>query len=117
MNAKSGEIVVGLLIGLAVGVASLFVAAGNHAQTVANETGQATSIMEYPREYPGRSVAWIATPTLSGAGLGWLVEQVNKSGDGSRTYQITAGGDVIIVDNGSSVSNSKPQGTPPVGGL
>lgn len=125
MKRNSGEIVIGLLAGLLIGAASLFVVSGNHAQRVANETGQSTSLLEYPRENPGKSALWVVTPTLAGAGIGWAIDGLSSDSkkQENKVYNINAGNNVVITGDGDStvviqdIQNDAGPGYNPQGGF
>jgi hypothetical protein len=101
MNKKSGEIVTGLLIGLAVGLASLWVVAHNDAVTRSNATNAPADRFDYVRENPGRSTVIVAAPTAAGLGIGWLVESLKDGGSSGNRNN-----DIVVNDNRGNVSIS-----------
>jgi hypothetical protein len=100
MRSNSGEVVTGLLIGLAVGAAMLFVGTGKQAQRLADTEGRAVSQWEVIMQQPGKSALTLGGPAAAGAGLGYLVESLDnsKSSDGNVT--------VSVPDNRGNVSVS-----------
>jgi len=106
MNSKSGEVMTGLLIGLAVGAVMAFVAAKNEAKHQANLSGTEVSVMEVIKHEPGAYALKTATPAVAGAGLGWLIESINDKSTGDRyDYNITQNGDqsAVVIGEGSVV--------------
>lgn len=104
MKNNSGEIILGLLIGLGIGIAILTVESSNRAQEIANSTGMATSPLEVIAGEPGQSALTIFGPAVAGAGLGWVIDELgndssNDSGN-SRDNTISVGGE----NNNISVS-------------
>ena len=104
MKKNSGEIILGLLIGLGIGIAILTVESSNRAQEIANSTGMATSPLEVIAGEPGQSALTIFGPAVAGAGLGWVIDELgndssNDSGN-SRDNTISVGGE----DNNVSVT-------------
>jgi len=104
MKNNSGEIILGLLIGLGIGIAILTVESSNRAQEIANSTGMATSPLEVIAGEPGQSALTIFGPAVAGAGLGWVIDELgndssNDSGN-SRDNTISVGGE----DNNVSVT-------------
>lgn len=84
MKHTNGEVVVGLLIGLAVGVAMFMVAAGKYAQDKADMTGRETHIMEYAEDKPAASALTVVGPAAAGAGVGWLLDNIGSGDKASR---------------------------------
>jgi hypothetical protein len=85
MNKQSGEVVLGLLVGLAIGAVMLWINAGNYAQEVANQTGQPVSTYQYIEDEPGVSAITVLLPAAAGAGVGWLIEEAGGGSKGSRS--------------------------------
>jgi hypothetical protein len=81
MKKNSGEVVIGLLIGLAVGAAMLYVKSGQEAQERANQMGVAVSQWDVVTEQPGKSTLTVIAPTAAGAGIGWLLDEVSGGSD------------------------------------
>ena len=97
MKKNSGEIMVGLLIGILVGSVILAIDSSNEAQEIANSTGMATSPLEVIAGEPGQSALTIFGPAVAGAGLGWVIDELgndssNDSGN-SRDNTISVGGE------------------------
>lgn len=103
-QAKRGEVVIGLLVGLAVGSAMLWVNSRNYAQETANLSGRAVSQFEYLSEYPVESTVTIVAPAGAGLGIGWLIETLSNSdgGGSSRDNVVNVGGE----DNNVSITIS-----------
>ena len=92
MKRNSGEVVIGLLIGLAIGGIMAFMAASNEAQEVANATGQEQEVL--PR------VEWskVLVTGAAGAGIGWAVDQLGGDSGGGRNTSIN------VKDNDGNVN-------------
>jgi len=90
MRNNSGEVVTGLLIGLAVGAIMLFVGTGKQAQRLADAEGRAVSQWEVIMQQPGKSALTLTGPAAAGAGLGYLVESFDnsKSSEGNVNINI-----------------------------
>lgn len=103
-EAKRGEVVIGLLVGLAIGSAMLWVNSRNYAQETANLSGRPVSQFEYLSQYPLESTITIVAPAGAGLGIGWLVETLSSSsgGNSSRDNVVSVGGE----DNNVSVTIS-----------
>ena len=100
MNKKSGEIVIGLLVGLAVGAAILIIDAGNEAQEVANRTGVGTSAMDVIADQPGQSTFTLLGPAAAGAGIGWAIDELsgkNEEKTEDSSIQVDGNGNVIVI--------------------
>ena len=109
MNKKSGEIVTGLLVGLAVGLSMLWVMAHNDAVERSNATGEAAQQFDFVRDNPTKSAVVVAVPTLAGGGIGMLVENLKGGNSKSERTEInitqTTGRDgTIIIGEGNNVS-------------
>jgi hypothetical protein len=87
MRRNSGEVVTGLLIGLAVGALIAFVRAGNYAQVRANQTGQDVSVFAYFQEQPGEASVVVISPALAGAAIGWVMDEVTDDSKSSPSSQ------------------------------
>jgi hypothetical protein len=74
-NNKRGDVLIGLLIGLAVGAAMLFVNSGETAQRMADSTGRDTSQWDVIANEPGKSTMTILAPAAAGAGIGFVLEE------------------------------------------
>lgn len=98
MNSKSGEVVIGLLIGLAVGCVMLYVGSAREAQNRADATGVAVNQWTVISEEPGDSTLKVIAPAAAGAGIGWLLEEVSGSDKGGRNTSIS------IRDNDGNVN-------------
>jgi gas vesicle protein len=81
MKTNSGEIVIGLLIGIFVGAATLYVKSGQEAQERANQMGVSVSQWDVVAEQPGKSTLTVIAPAAAGAGIGWLLEEVSGGSD------------------------------------
>jgi len=80
MRSKRGDaIIIGLLIGLAIGGAMLYVESGNEAQERANATGYPIHQSEVIAENPGRSAVMVFGPAVAGAGVGWALTEMSGS--------------------------------------
>ena len=90
MRSNSGEVVTGLLIGLAVGAVMLFVGTGKQAQRIADTEGRAVSQWEVIMQQPGKSALTLGGPAAAGAGLGYLVESLDNSKSSDGNLNITA---------------------------
>ena len=99
MKKNSGEIVIGLLVGLAIGAAMLWINSGNEAQLRANETGVATSQVDVIADAPGKSALTLFGPAVAGAGVGWALQEL--SGGGSEASRDNS---VRINDNDGTVN-------------
>lgn len=87
MNSKGGSIVIGLLIGLAIGSLALYIKSGDEAQRIANETGRDVHQMEVISEQPGQSALTIFGPAIAGAGVGWALQEITDNGSDSSDEQ------------------------------
>ena len=112
-RAKSGEVVLGLLVGLALGIAALVITSGNEAQTRANLTGSEVSQVDVIADQPGKSALIVLGPAVAGAGVGWALDQMSGDGDNaSRDNSIRIDGNEgnisvnIRGDGGDSSSTS-----------
>jgi type II secretory pathway pseudopilin PulG len=78
-NKRGDAIIIGLLIGLAIGGAMLYVESGNEAQKRANATGYEIHQSEVIAENPGRSAVMVFGPAVAGAGVGWALTEMSDS--------------------------------------
>jgi len=78
-NKRGDAIIIGLLIGLAIGGAMLYVESGNEAQERANATGYPIHQSEVIAENPGRSAVMVFGPAVAGAGVGWALTEMSGS--------------------------------------
>lgn len=102
-ESQRGDVLVGLLIGLFVGGAMLYIQAGNYAQKIANETGQPVPNSALLADQPGESLIKVVAPAAAGAGIGWVLDQLGKEDRKSRDINIHHIDDsVITVDTGNS---------------
>lgn len=85
MKRNSGEIVIGLLVGLAIGAAMLWINSGNYAQEKANELGMEVSSAQYLSDKPGTLVLTVIAPAAAGAGVGWLLDELSGDDKGEST--------------------------------
>jgi hypothetical protein len=91
MRSKRGDaIIIGLLIGLAIGGAMLYVESGNEAQERANATGYPIHQSEVIAENPGRSAVMVFGPAVAGAGVGWALTEMSdsKKSNSSRDNEV-----------------------------
>ena len=91
MKSKRGDaIIIGLLIGLAIGGAMLYVESGNEAQERANATGYPIHQSEVIAENPGRSAVMVFGPAVAGAGVGWALTEMSdsKKSNSSRDNEV-----------------------------
>ena len=79
---KRGDVVIGVLVGLAVGAILLYVETGRVAQERADKTGLSTSQAEVIGDEPGKSALTILGPAVAGAGVGWVLDNMN--GDSNK---------------------------------
>jgi hypothetical protein len=99
MKKNSGEVIIGALIGLAVGAVMLWINAGNYAQTQANSTGMEVSSAQYLSDEPGISLMTVIGPSAAGAGIGWALEEFSSSNsDGSSESESGRDSTTISVD-------------------
>lgn len=82
---KRGEIIIGLLVGLVIGGAMLWINAGNYAQEKANRLGRDVSNAEYLSDKPGQSALTVIGPAVAGAGVGWLLDEAGIGGKEKKT--------------------------------
>jgi hypothetical protein len=89
-NKRGDAIIIGLLIGLAIGGAMLYVESGNEAQERANATGYPIHQSEVIAENPGRSAVMVFGPAVAGAGVGWALTEVSdsKKSNSSRDNEV-----------------------------
>jgi hypothetical protein len=99
MKKNSGEIVIGLLVGLAIGAAMLFVNSGNEAQQMANATGVDTSPIDVIADQPGKSALTLFGPAVAGAGVGWALQELS-SGDSEASRD----NNIKVNDNSGTVN-------------
>jgi len=85
MKKNSGEVVIGLLVGLVIGGAMLWINSGNYAQEKANRLGREVSSAEYFSEKPGTSLLTIIGPAAAGAGIGWVLDEAGMGGNKDKT--------------------------------
>jgi len=78
-NKRGDAIIIGLLIGLVIGGAMLYVESGNEAQERANATGYPIHQSEVIAENPGRSAVMVFGPAVAGAGVGWALTEMSGS--------------------------------------
>lgn len=117
MKRNSGEIVIGLLVGLAVGAAMLWINSGNYAQELANSSGMDTSPAVYLTDKPGTSLLTVLTPAAGGAGLGWLLEEMagdedQKTEKVENQTTISVNGrdnEVVIRGDETTITKTGPQ--------
>jgi len=104
MNNRSGEVIIGALIGLAIGAIALMINSGNWAQEEANRLGQPVKTTEYLREKPAMSALTLLGPPLAGAGIAYAIDQASGS-SGSKGSSSTAGRDstTIIIEGDGNV--------------
>ena len=107
MNNR-GEVVTGLLIGLAVGGIIWLVNANNYAADKANREGGTVYFSEYAKDEPGESALMVFGPAAAGAGIGWVLDALSGGGKGgsSRDNNIdidSEGGVYVTVSGDSSV--------------
>jgi hypothetical protein len=91
MRSKRGDaIIIGLLSGLAIGGAMLYVESGNEAQERANATGYPIHQSEVIAENPGRSAVMVFGPAVAGAGVGWALTEMSdsKKSNSSRDNEV-----------------------------
>ena len=109
MRSNSGEVVTGLLIGLAVGAVMLFVGTGKQAQRIADTEGRAVSQWEVIMDQPGKSALTLGGPAAAGAGLGYLVESFDNSKSSDGNVNITSAdnsGNISINISGDNAGNT-----------
>lgn len=103
---KRGEVVTGLLIGLAVGGIIWLVNANNYAAEKANKQGGTVYFSEYAKDEPAESALVVFGPAAAGAGVGWLLDAISgdKGGGSSRdnNIDIRSNGGVSVVVSGDS---------------
>ncbi|HMO51906.1 MAG TPA: hypothetical protein PKE26_11035 [Kiritimatiellia bacterium] len=102
-NNNRGEIVIGLLVGLAIGAAMLVIKSGNYAQNKANELGMPVSGMQYLADAPGAATIDVLLPAVAGAGVGWLLDEAGVSG--SKKKSTVNNATTIRVEGESHVIN------------
>lgn len=112
MKSNSGEVVLGLVIGIAIGAVLLYVKSGELAQQRANATGVAVSQWDVVTETPGKSTLTVLAPAAAGAGIGWLLEEVtggddDRANERNNTVNLTLDdGDVNITISGDQQNTS-----------
>lgn len=103
---KRGEVVTGLLIGLAVGGIIWLVNANNYAAEKANREGGTVYFSEYAKEEPGESALMVFGPAAAGAGVGWLLDALSGGDKGGNSQDnnidIDAEGGVYVTVSGNS---------------
>jgi len=89
-NKRGDAIIIGLLIGLAIGGAMLYVESGKEAQERANATGYEIHQSEVIAENPVRSAVMAFGPAVAGAGVGWALTEVSdsKKSNSSRDNEV-----------------------------
>lgn len=120
MKKNSGEIIIGVLVGLAIGAAMLFINSGNYAQELANSTGVDTSRAEYLTDQPGTSILTVIAPAVAGAGVGWLLEETgvtskkeNKTTVERQTQIQVTGDDNNVVVGDGTINDTETSTTTP----
>ena len=110
MNSKSGEAIVGLLVGLALGATMLYVNTGNKAQVMANEMGVEVSQFDVIVEEPGKSAATILLPAAAGWGVGFALDELSgksdKSSEQNNNVRVNTEGDVNVSIIGNQDNDS-----------
>ena len=102
---KRGEVVTGLLIGLAVGGIIWLVNANNYAAEKANKQGGTVYFSEYAKDEPAESALVVFGPAAAGAGVGWLLDAISGDKGGSsrdNNIDIRSNGGVSVVVSGDS---------------
>lgn len=103
---KRGEVVTGLLIGLAVGGIIWLVNANNYAAEKANKQGGTVYFSEYAKDEPAESALVVFGPAAAGAGVGWLLDAISGDKDGGSSrdnnIDIRSNGGVSVVVSGDS---------------
>lgn len=103
---KRGEVVTGLLIGLAVGGIIWLVNANNYAADKANREGGTVYFSEYAKDEPAESAVTVFGPAAAGAGIGWLLDTLSGGGKGGNSrdnnIDIDAEGGVYVTVSGDS---------------
>ena len=113
MKSNSGEVVLGLVIGIAIGAVLLYVKSGELAQQRANATGIAVSQWDVVTETPGKSTLTVLAPAAAGAGVGWLLEEVTGGSDNGnqRNNQVSVNGNEGTVSISISGDQSNTSST------
>jgi hypothetical protein len=107
---KSGEVVLGLLVGLAIGVAALVINAGGEAQMRADASGREVALMDVIVDEPGKSALTVFGPAAAGAGIGWALEEMSGGNSGNqRNTSINIDGNegTVSVNVGDSRSDNR----------
>ena len=109
MSNKSGEaIIIGILVGAIIGSLSLYIISGSKAQELADATGREVHQSEVIRENPGQSVMTVVGPAVAGAGVGWLLDNINGDGnEASRDNVIEVNSDEAVTINISGDERSE----------
>ncbi len=84
---NQGSVELGILVGLLVGSAMLWINSGKRAQELADAQGREVSQWEAVQEAPGKSVLTVIGPGVAGAGVGWALEELSGSNDKSSSQR------------------------------
>jgi hypothetical protein len=116
MRKNSGEVLIGLLVGVVISGVALYIVSGNHAQEKANLTGREVSQGEYFSDNTGGAVMLAIVPPLLGAGAGYLVDELAGNDDDNKapTGNNTGGDSVAIAGDGNIVSINRSEPAPVV---
>jgi hypothetical protein len=107
MKKNSGEIMVGLMVGLLIGSIALYITSGNEAQRLADMHGTPVHQADVIAEDPGKSAFVLFAPAIAGAGIGWALDEMSggKGGNSSRDNDVRVDayqGNVTISVSGDS---------------
>jgi len=106
MNSKSGEVLTLVLVGLAVGVAALWVDAYGRASERATKTGQYEYTWDHVKEEPAKAIGYPVLGAAAGWGVGKLLNSGGNGGRGdSRDNNVDINSDSYVVVNISGDSD------------
>ena len=105
-NSRSGEVLTLVLVGVAFGVAALWVDAYNRANERAEQVGGYVYTWDMVKEEPGKAIAYPVIGAAAGWGVGKLLDSGDGGGGSSRDNNIdidAEGGVYVTVSGDSSV--------------
>ena len=107
-NKRSGEVLTLVLVGLAVGVAAMWVDAYGRAHEKASKTGQYEYTWDHVKDDPVKAIGYPVLGAAAGWGVGKLLDSGDSNSRSSRDNHIdidATGGVVLNVSGDSYIQN------------